>query len=151
MIRRYAVGVGIGALIVTADLLTKRNAAINFSDGVVEVLPGLLSFTFHENAGAAFSLFQNAGVFLGLAAIGVSVFVLITLRTMRSPSETIALGLVLGGAVGNLADRLFRGDGVLNGPVIDWVNLLVIPTFNIADAAITCAVGLLLIAAWRTR
>lgn len=151
LVRRYTFAVGVGALVVIVDLLTKRNAATNFSDGVVEVLPGFLSFTFHENPGAAFSLFQNAGVFLGAAAIGIIIFVLIALRIPRPPMETLAFGFILGGALGNLADRLFRGDGLLDGHVIDWVNLSVIPTFNVADAAVTFAVGLLLIQAWRTR
>ena len=151
MILRYALAVGVGVLVVIADLVTKRNAAINFSESVVELIPGFLSFTFHENPGAAFSLFQNAGAFLGVAAIGITIFVLIMLRTTRPLLETLALGLILGGAIGNLTDRLFRGAGVLDGRVIDWVNLSVIPTFNVADAAITSAVGLLLIQAWRTR
>ena len=151
MVRRYIFAVGIGAFVVIVDLLTKRNAAINFSDGVVEVLSGFLSFTFHENPGAAFSLFQDAGVFLGAAAIGIIIFVLIALRIPRPPLEALAFGFILGGALGNLADRLFRGDGLLDGHVIDWINLSVIPTFNVADAAVTFAVGLLVIQAWRTR
>ena len=67
------------------------------------------------------------------------------------PWRPLAFGFILGGALGNLADRLFRGDGLLDGHVIDWVNLSVIPTFNVADTAVTFAVGLLLIQAWRTR
>jgi signal peptidase II len=69
----------------------------------------------------------------------------------RPPLETVALGFVLGGAVGNLVDRFARGDGIIDGPVIDWIELWFIPTFNIADASVTIAVALLLIHAWRTR
>jgi signal peptidase II len=69
----------------------------------------------------------------------------------RAIPETVVLGLVLGGAVGNLVDRFARGPGIIDGAVIDWVNLSIIPTFNLADASITVAVGLLLIQAWRTR
>jgi signal peptidase II len=54
----------------------------------------------------------------------------------------------MGGAFGNLADRVFRGEGWLDGKVIDWISLWFIPTFNLADASITVAVTLLVIGAW---
>jgi signal peptidase II len=54
----------------------------------------------------------------------------------------------LGGALGNLADRVFRGNGFLDGKVIDWVDFWIIPTFNVADASVTIAVLLLLIHTW---
>jgi signal peptidase II len=139
------------AVIVTADLLTKRYAATHFVGNPVEVIPGFLGFTYTENPGAAFSLFQNAGPVLGGAAIAVCVFVLWSLRKPKPRAEVIAFGFVLGGAVGNLVDRIFRGDGLLDGQVIDWINLWWIPTFNIADAAVTTAVFLFLILAWRTK
>ena len=151
MLRRYALALGIGVSIVVADLATKRYAALNFADGQVEVIPGFLSFTYVENPGAAFSLFQNAGPVMGVLAILVTGFVLGSLRVHRPTLEVVALALVLGGANGNLMDRIFRGDGFLDGKVIDWVNLWIIPTFNVADASVTVAVALLVIHAWRTR
>ena len=87
----------------------------------------------------------------GVLAILVSGFVLGSLRVARPTLEVVALGLVLGGANGNLMDRVFRGDGFLDGKVIDWVNMWIIPTFNVADASVTVAVALLVIHAWRTR
>ena len=149
--RRYLTAIGIAAAVVAADLLTKRYAAATFVAGPEVIIPGFLSLTYVENPGAAFSLFRGAGPYLGLAAIAVSGFVLGALRSARPRLEAVALALVLGGAVGNLADRLFRGDGFLDGKVIDWVELWRIPTFNVADASITVAVALLLIHAWRTR
>lgn len=149
--RRYSTTLGIALAVVVADLVTKRYASAHFSDSPVEVIPGFLTFTFTENPGAAFSLFQNAGSFLGVAAIVVSVFVLWSIRTERPFLEVAALGLVLGGANGNLMDRVFRGEGFLDGKVIDWISMWWIPTFNISDASVTIAVGLLLIHAWRTR
>jgi len=151
LIRRYSLAIGIAVAIVALDLVTKRYASLNFFDTPVEVIPGFLSFTYAENPGAAFSLFQNAGPVMGVLAILVSGFVLGSLRTERPGLEVVALGLVLGGANGNLMDRVFRGEGFLDGKVIDWVNLWLIPTFNIADASVTIAVGLLVIHAWRTR
>lgn len=132
-------------------MVTKRFASINFVDAPVEVIPGFLTFTFHENPGAAFSLFQNGGQVVGIAAIFVTVAVLVALRAERPKLEVVALGLVIGGAVGNLINRFFRGEGFLDGKVIDWIDLWWIPTFNIADAAVTVAVGLLLIHAWKTK
>lgn len=151
LIRRYSAALGIALAVLVADLLTKRYASINFADSPIEVIPGFLTFTFTENPGAAFSLFQNAGPFMGVAAVVVSVFVLWSIRTERPLLEVAALGLVLGGANGNLMDRVFRGEGFLDGKVIDWISMWWIPTFNISDASVTIAVGLLLIHAWRTR
>jgi signal peptidase II len=151
LIRRYSAALGIALAILVADLLTKRYASIHFADSPIEVIPGFLTFTFTENPGAAFSLFQNAGPFMGVAAVVVSVFVLWSIRTERPLLEVAALGLVLGGANGNLMDRVFRGEGFLDGKVIDWISMWWIPTFNISDASVTIAVGLLLIHAWRTR
>lgn len=150
LIRRYLLAIGIAGAVVVSDLLTKRYAAIHFADGDIEVIPGFLSFTFHENPGAAFSLFQNAGPWMGVAAIAVTAFVLGSLRTQRPTLEVAALGFVMGGALGNLADRIFRGEGLLDGKVIDWINLWFIPTFNIADTSVTLAVVLLLIHTWRS-
>ena len=151
MIRRYTFALTIATTVVVADVLTKRYASLNFVDAPVEVIPGFLSFTYHENPGAAFSLFQDGGSIVGVAAIVVTGVVLFALRTERPTLELVALGLVIGGAVGNLIDRIFRGDGFLDGKVIDWIDMWWIPTFNIADAAVTVAVGLLLIHTWRTR
>ena len=148
MIRRYSIALGIAGVVTALDLVTKRYAAIHFVDGDVEVIPGVLSFTFHENPGAAFSLFQNAGPVMGVAAIVVTGVVLFMLRIERPTLEIVAFGFILGGALGNLMDRIFRGDGFLDGKVIDWVNLWFIPTFNVADASVTTAVVLLLIHAW---
>jgi signal peptidase II len=149
--RRYLISGSIAAAVVILDLSTKRLAATAFQHGDVTVVPNLLTFTFTENPGAAFSLFQNAGPVLGVAAIVVSAVVLAALWRPRPTIELIALGLVLGGALGNLLDRVFRGSGFLDGKVIDWIALWPIPTFNVADAAVTTAVGLLLIHAWQTR
>lgn len=151
MTRRFALAVGLGAAIVAVDLVTKRYAALTFAGNTVEVIPGFLSFTFVENPGAAFSLFSDAGPVMGVLAIIVTGFVLWSLRVERPALEVVALGLVLGGAIGNLADRIFRGDGFLDGKVIDWIDLWWIPTFNVADMSVTFAVALLLIGAWRTR
>ncbi len=151
MSRRYSTAVAIATAVVGFDLVTKRVAALNFVDASQEIIPGVLNFSYTENPGAAFSLFQGAGPLLGVAAVLIVAVLLLSLRTERPMLEVSAYGLVMGGALGNFADRLFRGDGFLDGNVIDWINLWSIPTFNIADSSITVAVVLLIVDAWRRR
>lgn len=151
MTRRYTVGAGLAALVVTVDALTKRWASIELAEAPLVVVPDFLRLSFTENPGAAFSLFQDAGPFLGVAAIVVSVGLLWSIRLERPAMETIAYGLIVGGALGNLVDRIFRGPGFLDGKVIDWIDLWWIPTFNVADMSITIAVTLLVVHAWLTR
>ena len=96
-------------------------------------------------------MFEGAGPFLGVAAVIVSIALAWSLTRERPMVEVVAFGLIIGGAIGNLIDRLFRGEGFLDGKVIDWIDLWWIPTFNVADASITVAVALLLIYAWTAR
>jgi len=149
--RRYTVAVGLAALVVTVDALTKRWASIEFAEGPRVLIQDFLLLRFTENPGAAFSLLQDAGPYLGVAAIVVSLGLLWSIRLERPAMETVAYGLIVGGALGNLVDRLFRGPGLLDGKVIDWIDLWWIPTFNVADMSITIAVTLLVVHAWLTR
>jgi signal peptidase II len=149
--RRLLPPLTIASTVILLDIMTKRYAAVAFVDADVVVIPGFLSFTYVENPGAAFSMFQNFGPVLGVAAILVTGAVLWALRVPRPALEAAAFGLIIGGAVGNLIDRIARGDGFLDGKVIDWINLWWIPTFNVADSAVTVAVTLLIIHAWRAR
>lgn len=151
MIGRYLIGLGIGAAVTIADLLTKRHAALNFDGDPVALIPGFLGFTFVENPGGAFGMFRSGGVVIGIAAVIVTIVVLIALAGARPTLETVALGFVVGGALGNIIDRFARGPGIIDGPVIDWIDLWIIPTFNLADASVTVAVALLLIHAWLSR
>jgi len=144
-------GLAIAAGIVIADLWTKRYAALHFDGNPVEIIPGFFGFTYIENPGGAFGFFQDGGTIIAVAAIIVTGIVLVALAAPRARLETVALGFVLGGAIGNLVDRFARGDGLVDGAVIDWIELWIIPTFNIADASVTVAVALLLIHAWRNR
>lgn len=87
---------------------------------------------------------------IGLAAAAVAIGLLWTGRTVPGRLGAVAVGLVLGGAAGNLADRAFRaGDGFLGGAVVDFVDLQWYPVFNLADAAIVVGAGLLLLATAR--
>ncbi|MGH8914918.1 MAG: signal peptidase II [Acidimicrobiia bacterium] len=151
MIRRYAVAGGLAVGVVLVDALTKRWASTEFSDGPLTIIPDFLVFTYTENPGAAFSMLKDAGPFLGGAAVVVSIALLWAIRVERPLLETAGFGLIIGGALGNLVDRVSRGPGFLDGKVIDWVDVWWIPTFNVADMSITIAVVLLLMHSWRTR
>ena len=136
-------------IVVIADLLTKRYAATHFADDPVEFLGGFLGFTYVENPGGAFGSFQGGGgQLIAVAAMIVTIVVVFALATPRPMTEVVSLGLIIGGAVGNLVDRFARGEGIVDGAVIDWINLWFIPTFNIADASVTVGVSLLLIFSW---
>lgn len=137
------------ALVVGLDLVTKRWATVELADGPKEIIPGVLTFRFVENPGAAFGFFQNAGPFLGIAAVVATGFLAAALARPRPNHELVAFGLIMGGALGNLIDRIARGPGFLDGKVIDWIDLRPIPTFNIADSAITVAVVILILGSWK--
>jgi signal peptidase II len=148
--RQMAVGLAISLGVIAVDLLTKRHAATTFKSDPIEVIPGVLDFVYTENFGASFSLFQDLGWFLSIAALVAAAIVVNALRQDRPLGEVIAFGLIGGGAVGNLIDRLARGEGLFDGGVIDWIRLPNFPVFNIADSSITVAVVVLLVMAWRS-
>ena len=143
--------IGIAVVVVVADQMTKWWARTALDDGPIDVIPGVLRFRLTENPGSAFSLFQNAGVFLGLGALVAAILILVTVQQASRIDEMAGMSLILGGAVGNLVDRVIRADGFLDGAVIDFVDLTRWPTFNVADSAITVGAGLLLWAAIRTK
>jgi signal peptidase II len=107
------------------------------------VLGGLLYLTQWRNVGAAFSFAEGATVLFSLIAVAVAVVIVRTARRLYSTGWAVVLGLVLGGAVGNLMDRIFRDPGFLRGGVVDFLSLFapdgrVWPVFNVADSAIVC-------------
>ena len=150
-IRAVAVMMAVAAIIVAADAISKTLVQRHLpGHEPLRLLDGLLTLDLTYNAGAAFSLGTSYTVIIALIAIGVIVFLIRTARRLRSIGWSIALGLLLGGAAGNLADRLFRPPGFLRGRVVDWINLPHFPwTFNIADSAITCAAVLIALLALR--
>jgi signal peptidase II len=109
----------------------------------VRILGGVIYLDQTRNSGAAFSLGTGFTVILTLVAVVVVVVIVRTASRMRSTGWALALGLVLGGALGNLADRLFRAPGVGRGHVVDWISAFGPdgahwPIFNVADSAIVC-------------
>ena len=143
--RTLAVLLGVAAFVVTADAVSKALALRDLPRRPpVRLLDGLLTLKLTVNPGAAFGVGTSYTAIIALIACGVVVYVIRMAARLRSLAWTIGLGLLLGGATGNLADRLFRAPGPLRGSVVDWLNLPHFAwTFNLADAAITCAAVLI--------
>ena len=149
--RTLAVMLGVAAIVITADAVSKALALRDLpGHQPVRLLDGLLTLELKLNPGAAFGLGTSYTAIIALIACGVVVHVIRMAARLRSLAWTIGLGLLLGGAAGNLGDRLFRAPGPLRGSVVDWLNLPHFPwTFNVADASITCAAVLIGILALR--
>ena len=113
----------------------------------VRLLGGAIYLDQTRNSGAAFSLGTGFTIILTIIALAVVAVLVRTAKRMRSIGWALALGLVLGGALGNLADRLFRSPGFGRGHVVDWISLFGPdgahwPIFNLADSAIVCGAAL---------
>jgi signal peptidase II len=126
-----------------ADLVTKILAVGLLTGRSVRTLGGLVYLTEARNSGAAFSFAEGATVLFTAVATVVITVIVRTAPRLRSAPWAVCLGLILGGAGGNLVDRLFRSPGPLRGAVIDWISLLdpygnVWPIFNLADSGIVC-------------
>jgi len=137
----------IAAVVVLLDQLTKRWALNEFADGHIQHVVWTLQFNLTFNSGMAFSRGQGIGPYIGAVALVVVVVLLLSLRRSGSWVSSVAVGLVVGGAIGNLADRLFRERGWLRGRVVDFIDLQWFPIFNVADMAVTIGGVLLLLAA----
>ena len=139
--RRLLVAGTVMAVVVAIDQLTKWWAVTRLASGPIHVI-GTLDLELSRNTGASFSLFQGKSFVL----IPIAVVLVAGLATMAwhapSAGRAALLGLILGGAVGNLCDRLFRDD---HGAVVDFIALHFWPTFNVADASIVVGCLLLLV------
>ncbi|WP_245852930.1 signal peptidase II [Blastococcus aggregatus] len=126
------------------DLVTKLVVVATIEPGEdIRVLGGALYLTHLRNTGAAFSFAEGFTVVFSLVAAAVVVVIVRTARRLFSTGWAVTLGLVLGGAVGNLIDRIFRDPGFLRGGVVDFLSVFgpdgdVWPVFNVADSAIVC-------------
>ncbi|MHB1598759.1 MAG: signal peptidase II [Acidimicrobiales bacterium] len=142
---RLAVVLAVTAAVVVADQVTTTLALEKLAAGPVHVL-GPLRLELAFNSGVAFSL--GSGLTVPIVLVVLVLVVLLVQRARGAPSVgvAVAIGLVLGGALGNLADRLFRAEG---GAVVDFVRVGFWPTFNVADASIVVGGVLLAISYWR--
>ena len=140
---RAALTLFVTALVVYGvDRITKIWAESMLPGGPIDVVPGVFTLRFTTNSGGAFSIGQRAPwFFVGVTAIVVAIILATSFRH-TSRIMGASLGLVLGGALGNLTDRAIRGSG-MRGRVVDFVDFHVWPVFNLADSAIVIGAVLL--------
>ena len=140
---------GAAAVVAILDQLTKQWALSALDDGPIDLVGSLrLNLVFNDRA--AFSL--GFGSTTAIALVGCTLVAVLVVMGVRAEQRAWALGLgiILGGALGNLADRAFRaGDGFLGGRVVDMVDLQWWPVFNLADVALWVGIGVLLLASRR--
>ena len=141
--RKVGLLAAIASAVVILDLISKIVIVATIQPGEpVRILGGLVYLSLIRNPGAAFSMATGMTWVLALIAIGVVIFIIRMAPRLRSTPWAISLGLVLGGAIGNLIDRIFRAPGFLKGHVVDFVSVFgpnaeYFPVFNVADSAIT--------------
>ncbi|MFI6869612.1 signal peptidase II [Nocardia sp. NPDC050406] len=136
----------IAAVLLGLDLLTKTIVVATLKPGhPIYLIGDWARLSLVRNPGAAFSMATGMTWLLTLVATAVVIGVIRIGRTLRSLWWAIGLGMVLGGALGNLIDRLFRSPGPLQGHVVDFVAVGWWPVFNVADSAIVCGAILLVV------
>jgi signal peptidase II len=130
----------VAALIWGLDLSTKIWAVNNLSArNPVEILGSFFQLTLIRNPGAAFSFATGATVVFTAIAVAAVIVIVYYSSKITSLGWASTLGLLLGGVLGNLTDRLFRSPGFFKGEVIDWLEITNWPVFNLADSAIVIA------------
>jgi signal peptidase II len=145
--RRVGLLLGVAALVIAADVVSKAMVVARIPEQTyVHLIDNVLMLTQVRNPGAAFNLGGTSStIVFTLIAAGVVLYILRAANSLRSTGWAIALGLLLGGATGNLIDRIFRAPGVFRGDVVDWIVVTRYwPVFNVADSCIVCA-GILVV------
>ena len=141
--------IAIAAAIVVVDHLTKWWAQRTLDDHDIHLVWKLRLHLVH-NGGAAFGLGSKFAPLFALAALTVVLTLFSSGGAFRTTAAQVAVGLVLGGAIGNLLDRLLRdGHGFLGGRVVDFIDVQFWPVWNVADMAITIGAVLLALSAGR--
>jgi len=144
-LRRLLIAVTVAVVVVAVDQVTKSWAVHRLSRGSIHVVWKLdLQLTY--NSGAAFSFARGWAPVLGGLAVVIVLVLLGAVRRVQSTPLAVALGLVVGGALGNLADRVFRSN---HGAVIDFIALHFWPTFNVADSCIVVGGILAAVLLWQ--
>ena len=129
----------VAVTVLAADIVSKTVVIATLTGRPpVQLLGTFLRLTVSRNPGAAFSIGPSITVVFTAIAVGVIAFILRTSRRIKGLGWAISLGLLLGGATGNLTDRLLRSPGPFRGYVVDWIWLTHWPVFNLADSSIVC-------------
>ena len=136
----------LAGLVVALDQATKELALRSLSDAPVDLIEGVLRLRLVFNPGGAFGLFSDhPGLFLG-ATLVVIVLILVWVPRMDDPRLSVPLGLIVGGGLGNVFDRIFRGH---DGRVVDFIDLHVWPVFNVADMGVVTGVAIVIFLSFR--
>ena len=148
--RLLPVVLGVALAVLLLDVITKVWVVAALSGKHrVTVVPHVLWLDLVRNPGAAFSLGTGTTIVFTGVAIIVSVVIVRTATRLGSRGWAIALGMMLGGALGNLMDRIFRAPGPLRGHVVDFIELPHWPVFNVADSSVVCAAILMVLLSLR--
>jgi signal peptidase II len=148
--RRVLVLIGVAAFAYLLDLLSKIWVVNSLEHhDPIDVLGHWLRLEATRNAGAAFGLGQGMTIVFTVIAVGVVAVIARLARRLYSVPWAIALGLLLGGAFGNLTDRVFRAPGGFQGRVVDFVAPAHFAVFNLADSAICCGGALIVLLSFR--
>lgn len=139
------------AAIVVVDQLTKHWALNRLSGGRTIDIVGSLRFNLAFNKGMAFSQATGAGPVIGALAFVIIIVIVLWIRRSATGVAAVAAGLIVGGALGNLIDRVFRNDAWLRGAVVDFIDLQWFPVFNVADSCITVGAALMVLASLRNK
>jgi signal peptidase II len=136
----------ISAVIVLLDQVSKAWALRDLADGRIIHVIWTMQFNLTYNRGMAFSRGTGIGPIIGVIGLVVVVLLLLSLRRADNALTRVATGLIIGGAVGNILDRLFRGSGWMRGAVVDFIDFQWWPVFNIADMAIMIGAATMMVA-----
>ncbi|WP_197374612.1 signal peptidase II [Mycolicibacterium baixiangningiae] len=144
--RRLGLLLSVAAVILVLDIATKVLAVRLLTPGQpVSIIGDTVTWTLVRNSGAAFSMATGYTWVLTLVATGVVIGIIWMGRRLVSPWWAIGLGLILGGAMGNLIDRFFRSPGPLRGHVVDFLSIGWWPVFNVADPSVVGGAILLVV------
>ena len=139
---RWCIVAGVALFVLVIDQLSKSWAVERLSNHQIIDVVWTLRFNLAFNTGMAFSKGSGSGAIIGLVVVVVVVVLLFMARTMRSRVQLVLIGLIIGGAVGNVLDRMFRAplegtpDGFMRGAVVDFIDVQWWPIWNVADMAV---------------
>jgi len=136
----------IAVVIVLLDQISKAWALGVLADGRIIHVIWTMQFNLTFNRGMAFSRGTGIGPIIGVIGLVVVVLLLLSLRRAENALTRVATGLIIGGAVGNILDRLFRGSGWMRGAVVDFIDFQWWPVFNVADMAIMIGAATMMVA-----
>lgn len=136
--RKIRTGVIAASIVLVLDFATKYWAVSSLSADRKIHLFWTLRLALVHNEGMAFSTGTNVGPFIGMLAVFVISILFLTLRKSSDIYSLIATGCIIGGATGNVLDRVFRGEGFMGGAVVDFIDFQWWPVFNVADIGIVC-------------